>query len=84
MLIDPQRSKKVEKKGVCGRCGNKRHKSSECRYKDAKCHKCHKVSHLAKVCRSRNTSTGQQGGDTKWIESSVNVMNYHCTQSVTK
>ena len=71
MLIDPQRSKKVEKKGVCGRCGNKGHKSSECRYKDAKCHKCHKVGHLAKVCRSRNTSTGQQGGGTKWIESSV-------------
>ena len=47
------------------------HKSSEWRYKDAKCHKCHKVGHLAKVCRSKNTSADQQNSDTKWIESSV-------------
>ena len=72
MRIGPQRNKpKAETKGVCGRCGNKGHKSGECRYKDAQCHKCHKVGHLAKVCGSRNTSTNQQGGDTKWIESSV-------------
>ena len=73
MRIAPQRSitRKAERKGVCGRCGKNGHKSSECRYKDAKCHKCHKVGHLAKVCRSKNTSADQQNSDTKWIESSV-------------
>ena len=70
LRITPQRPKKAEKKGVCGRCGNKGHKSSECRYKEAKCHKCHKAGHLAKACRSKNTSADQQGGYTKWIESS--------------
>ena len=69
MRIAPRCTKKAEKKGVHFQCGSKRHQPGEYHYKDAKYHKCHKIGYLAKVCRSRNTSTDRQGGDTKWIES---------------
>ena len=34
----------------CYRCGG-RHKPSECKFKDSKCHYCQKIGHLARCCR---------------------------------
>ena len=37
----------------CSRCDGK-HNSSECRFKDAKCHACGKVGHISRACRSKD------------------------------
>ena len=40
----------------CSRCDGK-HNSSECRFKDAKCHACGKVGHVSRACRSKKKGT---------------------------
>ena len=50
-----QRSRKSStppKTDQCYRCGGK-HKSTDCKFKEAICHYCRKPGHLARVCRSK-------------------------------
>ena len=46
-------------KQQCYRCGSPKHKANTCKFKDTVCHSCHKLGHLAKVCRSKRSSSSQ-------------------------
>ena len=45
----------------CSRCDGK-HYSSECRFKEAKCHACGKVGHISRACRSKEQGKQKSGG----------------------
>jgi len=45
-----------KKQRSCNGCGAQ-HMRSECPHRDTECHKCKKKGHLARVCRSSNTTT---------------------------
>ena len=49
---------------MCYRCGGK-HRSAECRFKDADCNHCGKKGHIARVCRSKAASTQKTYRPTK-------------------
>ena len=59
---------------ACYRCGQKNHKASECRFKEATCHNCGKKGHIKPACRSRRQP--QRGakqfhrrkGNTQWVD----------------
>lgn len=38
----------------CFRCGDSKHHSLDCRFKNTTCHSCKKIGHLSKVCLSKN------------------------------
>ena len=44
-------------KATCLSCGSTDHERSKCRFKNVTCHQCKKEGHIAKVCRSRTTSS---------------------------
>ena len=37
----------------CYRCGDKRHRATDCKYKEAKCNFCEKIGHLEAVCKKK-------------------------------
>jgi len=42
---------------VCFRCGDMRHSSDSCLFKDRKCFSCDKIGHIARVCRQRQNAS---------------------------
>ena len=44
------------KREFCFRCGDDRHKTTDCRFKDKDCYACKKKGHISKVCKSRKKS----------------------------
>ena len=50
----------TEKK--CYRCGDKRHRATDCKYKEAKCNFCEKIGHLEAVCVKKLHKQQSGGG----------------------
>ena len=51
-----EKEAKPSQTSKCSPCDGK-HNSSECRFKDAKCHACGKVGHVSRACRSKKKGT---------------------------
>ena len=47
------------KKEACYRCGDSRHKSADCLYKDNECFFCKKRGHISRMCGARKKATGK-------------------------
>ena len=61
-----KRAKKFTRKlppGPCPEHGSKEHWRSECPHKNATCLVCHRMGHLTKVCRDKNSTTNDTGGN---------------------
>jgi len=60
-----------EKYGICT-CGECNHQAKDCCYKDAMCHKCNKQGYLARMCRSKKSSTTtllrQHSQHANWVD----------------
>jgi hypothetical protein len=50
----------INLRGICYRCGEKKHKTVDCRHKYAVCSKCKKTAHLAAVCLSTSSTRCSQ------------------------
>ncbi|XP_055355955.1 uncharacterized protein K02A2.6-like [Paramacrobiotus metropolitanus] len=70
------------KGAACDGCGSTQHAQSDCWAKDAECRKCKKRGHIAKVCRSAQSSSGRQGRDgrrTFLVEEEYEVLSVDAT-----
>lgn len=47
---------------VCLKCGDNRHRSNECIYKDYECSACHEIGHLRRMCPMKYRKNGGGGG----------------------
>lgn len=52
-------------KKLCYRCGEDSHTPDSCRFRESECRKCHKKGHIARVCRSSQSSSSKSGGSHK-------------------
>jgi predicted aspartyl protease len=53
----PQQNTKSFNKSACASCGSHEHVRAKCRFRYANCHKCKINGHIAKVCRSKESSS---------------------------
>ncbi|XP_046975168.1 uncharacterized protein LOC124541358 [Vanessa cardui] len=58
----------------CSKCGDNRHKATECRYKDYVCSGCHEIGHLRKMCPKKHESYRAQMFDSAETASSYRFM----------